>query len=413
MSWGDASLGLGRLAGLSVNSAPMYVLTDTDSQRRPVEEVFDDHLSSLSKWRADRLSSTRVSLDGDFAEAWLSTLMDYSPNGQLVATEWSTIVQGYENPLAAESIARTVDGRTAMHQWAWAEPAGASAASNTLADFSETRGFAYDARGFLVRDHRIIGRPSAIAASLPDFADVYQPDEGATRIADLEASTLTTINDAFTWSQHGTPLSVATTVQPPSAAALTTTWQPQRPAAAANSPLPVELDGSPVHWDAFGRFHSQAGIQWERTAFDDRPVHVTLSHDDPLTSKLEYAVSFRHLAPGGSEVFEQRTDVNGTTARSCAPGWAAACCASAFGAGSAFVEQGSKALVLLSKGLGPLRLRLGPLRLRLGPLRLCIRAKALLLRRSMLLLGSLVRRHRLAGQIGDLLPDVFSLRRCF
>jgi RHS repeat-associated protein len=315
MSWGDASLGLGRLAGLSVNSAPMYALTDTDSQRRPVEEVFDDHLSSLSKWRADRLSSTRVSLDGDFAAAWLSTLMDYSPNGQLVATEWSTVGQGDENPLAAESIARTVDGRTAMHQWAWAEPSGASAASNTLADFSETRGFAYDERGFLIRDHRIIGHPGAIAASLPDFADVYQPGDGASLIAALDASTLTTINDAFTWSQHGTPLSVVSTVQPPSAAAVNTTWQPGRPAAAPHSPLPTDLNGSAIHWDAFGRFHSHAGVAWERTAFDDRPVHVTVSHDDPLTAEHEHAVSLRHHAPDGTEVYEQRTEVDGTTAR--------------------------------------------------------------------------------------------------
>jgi hypothetical protein len=200
---------------------------------------------------------------------------------------------------------------------------------------------------------------------------------------------------------------VVSTVQPPAAPAVNTTWQPGRPAAAPHSPLPTELNGSPIHWDAFGRFQSHAGIAWERTAFDDRPVHVTVSHDDPLTTgEYEHAVSLRHHAPDGSEVYEQRTEVDGTTARPCAPGWAAACCASAFGAGSALFEHGSKALVLLSKGLCPLRLCL-------GPLRLCIRAKALLLRRSMLLLGSLVRRHRLPGQIGDLLPDVFGLRRCF
>ncbi len=130
------------------------------------------------------------------------------------------------------------------------------------------------------------------------------------------ASTLTTINDAFTWSQHGTPLSVISTVQPPGSAAVNTTWQPGRPAAAPHSPLPTELNGSLIHWDAFGRFQSHAGIAWERTAFDDRPAHVTVSHDDPLTTgEYEHAVSLRHHAPDGSEVFEQRTEVDGTTAQ--------------------------------------------------------------------------------------------------
>jgi hypothetical protein len=44
-------------------------------------------------------------------------------------------------------------------------------------------------------------------------------------------------------------------------------------------------------------------------------VHVTVSHDDPLTAEHEYAVSLRHHAPDGSEVYEQRTEVDGTTAR--------------------------------------------------------------------------------------------------
>jgi hypothetical protein len=192
LAWGSSAIGLQRLAGVNVNSDPLYALTQTDSQRRPLNETFGSHLSSSSKWKADRLAFTGSILGGGGGRDWVDTTLRYSPNGQLVGSDWRvTTNSDNDYPLAAESIARTVDGRAAMHQWAWSGPSGADA----LADLSETRGFAYDARGFLIRDHRIIGHPGAIASALPDFADVYHPGEGATRIADLDASTLTTIND--------------------------------------------------------------------------------------------------------------------------------------------------------------------------------------------------------------------------
>jgi len=187
LTWGSTSIGLQRLAGVTVNSDPLYALTQTDSQRRPLNETFGSHLSSSSKWKADRLAFTGSILGGSGGRDWVDTTLRYSPNGQVVGSDWRvTTNSDNDYPLATETIARTVDGRAAMHQWAWSGPSGADA----LADLSETRGFAYDARGFLIRDHRIIGHPGAIASAVPDFADVYQPNDGATLIADLDASTL-------------------------------------------------------------------------------------------------------------------------------------------------------------------------------------------------------------------------------
>ncbi len=78
----------------------------------------------------------------------------------------------------------------------------------------------------------------------------------------------------------------------------------------SNSRLPTDLNESPIHRDAFVRFQSHAGIAWERADFDERPFHVTVSHDDPLTAEQEHAVSLRHHAQDGSEVFKRRVPPN-------------------------------------------------------------------------------------------------------
>ena len=83
LAWGSAAIGLQRLAGVSVNSDPLYALTQTDSQRRPLNETFGAHLSSSSKWAADRLALTRSSLHAGSTRDWVDTTLHYSPNGQL------------------------------------------------------------------------------------------------------------------------------------------------------------------------------------------------------------------------------------------------------------------------------------------------------------------------------------------
>jgi hypothetical protein len=53
-----------------------------------------------------------------------------------------------------------------------------------------------------------------------------------------------------------------------------------------------------------------------RQKSSERPLHVTVSHADSRTAaEHERAVLLRHHAPDGSELYEQRTEVDGTTAQ--------------------------------------------------------------------------------------------------
>jgi RHS repeat-associated protein len=231
--------------------------------------------------------------------------------------------------LASEARSFTSDGRAAAHGWQWHN-------DGTLGSQSHLRGFEYDHRGFITRMLETTTRISPLAVGENNLADlgidggVWADEDLDTFIEDFKdmlPNSDRSLQNIYEWSQHGTLLSQSQRRHPfgnfngnpgiwsASRGSGTTNTQTPLMSSVRTSLTAADPASDAVTWDAWGRFTSHGGVSFDTIAFDDRPIEVTVDHDDIATPEAEHAASKRHHDPLGREVLEVRTAGGGTIER--------------------------------------------------------------------------------------------------